>query len=121
MTSNDDKLIQLFNELVPSKGAAETVAGEIIRAMMVIKFETYQRLLKIGRCPRLNSAARYLQKNTNDIVAHYIDLMWNSNIDYIGYLTAVEVLLVYVLNIIEKNPNLKSQRNHDNYENYKGE
>jgi len=37
----DDQLNQLFNELVPGKGAAETIEGEMIRAISRIIYRYY--------------------------------------------------------------------------------
>ena len=41
MTKNEERINKLFEELVPASGKAESLAGELIRAMSRIAYRFY--------------------------------------------------------------------------------
>lgn len=117
---NTDKLNKLFEELVPSSGAAETVAGEIVRAAMRICYRFYNDGDLIGvdyGNETCNYAARYLMaklpKEDGNIVAE----MWG-HYDEDKYENLLEKMTTAVVAYIESNPGLKTEKNTDDIQNY---
>ena len=72
MITAEQKINALFAELVPASGKADTVAGEIVRAVSRIGYRNYNDGDHIGvgyGKQTCNPAARYLIKNGGDEVA----------------------------------------------------
>lgn len=105
-------LENLFDELVPAQGKADTVAGEIVRAFARIKYRCFNDGDHIGigyGKETCNAAARYLMNhcpNTKDII---LDMwgMWNDD----EYESELEMLGVKVIEFIEDHPSLKDVAN----------
>lgn len=113
MKAVEEKINSLFDELVPGSGKADTVAGEIIRAISRIGYRNYNDGDHVGvgyGKETCNPAARYLMKNTNDEVADAIADLWGVEPDnlYDGRLGNLEKK---VLDYIERHPELKSTPN----------
>lgn len=103
MNSVDLKIVDLFNRLVPRKGKADTVAGEIIRAICYIDYRFFNDGDQVGvgeGNATCNPAARYLQLNTEEDVARAIKDLWGER-DPVRYKmllqTTKETVLNYVL------------------------
>lgn len=109
----EEKLTILFKKLVPEKGPAATVAGEILRATGRIGDH-----IGVGYGNETcNPAARYLMKTTNADIARAIINMWGVKGEAryrIGYL----ILLNEVLDYIDANPELKETKNNENMFDY---
>lgn len=113
MTSTEDKLNELFRELVPYEGKADTVAGEIVRAISRIGYRFYNDGDQIGvgyGKETCNPAARYLMENTNEEIKDIICNMWGLFSDDI-YEARLHKLEEAVLTFIETNPEKKTKQN----------
>ena len=109
--SAQDRVNELFEELVPPMGQADTVAGEIIRATCRIGY----RLLNDGDCIGIgygnetcNSAARYLGTTSSMEVAHFIyEEMWGKEYEE----DTVDELCRLVVEDIDNRPELLTRKN----------
>lgn len=121
-----DRINALFEELVPSSGAADTVAGEIIRATCRIGYrwtnDGDQLGIGYGK-ETCNPAGRYLGKTCNDDISKQIwSLMYDPIYDdsYDGaYQKALEKVYEAILDYLEQNPELKTTKNEDDFWNHR--
>ena len=121
-----DRINALFEKLVPSSGAADTVAGEIIRATCRIGYrwtnDGDQLGIGYGK-ETCNPAGRYLGKTCNDDIAKQIwSLMYDPIYDdsYDGaYQKALEKVYEAILDYLEQNPELKTTKNEDDFWNHR--
>ncbi len=116
MTNTDKRINALFQELVPFEGKADTVAGEIIRAICRIgyRFTNDGDQIAIGYGNQTcNPAARYLQSVCDDKIKLTIAIMWGlyNEAEYEDYL---EDLKQEVLAFLEAHPELKTTTNETN-------
>ena len=121
MTNTEYKINALFGELVPSCGKAETIAGEIIRAVSRIAYRYYNDGDHIGvgygnvTC---NSAARFLIEEAGSEIAEAVLNIWGLE-DENPYNKGLSIVLEKVLEYIEQNPELKTwENNKDIYDYY---
>ncbi|MEY8392582.1 DUF5049 domain-containing protein [Lachnospiraceae bacterium 45-W7] len=113
-------LSALFDELVPARGKAGTVAGEIVRAISRIGYRNYNDGDHIGvgyGRETCNAAARYLAKNAGEKAAKDISDIWGVY-DDTRYDALLEVLEADVLTYLETHPELKSVPNHEDMFDY---
>ena len=113
ITAIEEKLNELFEELVPATGKADTVAGEIVRAICRIGYRNYNDgdHLGVGYGKwTTNSAGRFLAKKCDDAVAHCVGDAWGIRDDD-AYDEALERLEIAVLNYLDANPELKTTPN----------
>ena len=109
MRTTEQKFNALFSELVPATGKADTVAGEIIRAVSRISYRYYSDGDRIGigyGKETCNPAARYLIKHGGDEVAVIVRGMWGMDVGNL-YDKAVEMLKEAAIAYIEQHPELK--------------
>ena len=123
MTSAEQKIDALFSELVPVSGKADTVAGEIIRAISRIGYRNYNDGDHVGvgyGKETCNPAARYLMRKAGDEVADAIADLWGLEPDdlYDKRLAEVEEK---VLRYIEQHPELKATPNSEDMWSYRDE
>ena len=79
MTDIEKKIDVLFDELVPGSGKADTVAGEIIRAVSRIGYRNYNDGDHVGvgyGKETCNPAARYLSKKCGGEVEKTLAEIW---------------------------------------------
>lgn len=127
MTKTEERINALFEELVPRSGKADTVAGEIVRAMCRIGYRWVNDGDQLGigyGKETCNPAARYLGKTCDDdrIAAGLWDLMYDPIYDdsYDGaYAKALEEIEDAVLEYIENNPELKALENTEDFWDYR--
>lgn len=120
MTENEKKLQALFDELVPSRGRADTVAGEIVRAVYRIDYRFFNDGDHIGvgyGKETCNPAARYLIANTNREIGKIIDHMWGDISDS-RYKDALDILRGAVIRYLNANPKLFELENGDDMLSY---
>ena len=91
------ELEELFDQLVPEIGSAETVAGEIVRAICQIGYRCYNDGDHLGvgyGRETCNPAGRYLAKKCNDMIALLIDKYgaWKTTITTIQVLRYLKTL-----------------------------
>lgn len=120
MTAAETRISALFDELVPASGKADTVAGEIIRAVSRIAYRNSNDGDHVGvgyGNETCNPAARYL----GEVAGNHGDPAGNrvqqAVIDMLGirsdglYDKAVETLEEAVLAFLDEHPELKTTPN----------
>ena len=113
MTVNETRLSELFDEFVPTVGKADTVAGEILRAVMRIAYRNYNDGDHIGvgyGKETCNPAARFLIAKAGKEIAETIRGMWGMTSDKL-YDRAVDLLEEETVAYIENHPELKTTEN----------
>lgn len=113
MKTVEDRINVMFNEFVPHFGKADTVAGEIIRAIARISYRNYNDGDRIGvgyGKETCNPAARYLMTNTNREIADAIALFFSGVSEDI-YDDMLKDLEGKILDYLEQNPALKTTPN----------
>ncbi|MBQ7542898.1 MAG: hypothetical protein IJT44_11475 [Clostridia bacterium] len=109
----EDRLNDLFEELVPASGKADTLAGEIVRAICRIGYRNYNDGDHLGvgygrwTC---NPAGRFLAKKCDDNVARRVWDAWGIFIDDL-YDEALEKLEIAVFEYLDAHPELKAAPN----------
>ena len=110
--TNQDRINELFEELVPMVGKADTVAGEIVRATCRIGFRWCNDGDRIGveyGNETCNCAARYLAITCGYPVGDAVMFLWGHG-EYL-YDEALDRLYGRVLDYIVKHPELRSMEN----------
>lgn len=123
MTITENKINKLFEELVPCSGKADTVAGEIIRAISRIAYRNYNDGDHIGfgyGKETCNPAARYLLKFKDKKIDRAISNLWGVYSDEV-YDKRLVVLETAVLEYIEEHPELKTTPNSDDMWDFRDE
>lgn len=110
------RINEKFERLVPATGKADTVAGEIVRAMCRIGYRWYNDGDMIGQGygkETCNPAARFLGAKVDDATAH---LLWKLMYDY-GFLPddlyeeKLDEVLTGVLGFLDEHPELETTPN----------
>ena len=107
------KISELFEDLVPPTGKANTVAGEIIRAISRIGYRNYNDGDHVGvgyGRETCNPAARYLWSFEDEEINNAISELWGVVNDEL-YDTRLAVLEMKVLEYLEAHPELKTTEN----------
>lgn len=120
MKSYEDRLDELFNELVPPYGKAGTVAGEIVRATVRIVYRYYNDGDHIGvryGKETCNPAARYLKATCNGAVEQAISDAWGIYND-MTYEAALDNIEKTILDYLDQFPELKTTTNQTNMYDY---
>lgn len=113
LTEAEKKINQMFEELVPASGKADTVAGEIVRAVSRIGYRNYNDGDHIGvgyGKETCNPAARYLAQRAGSRVERAISDMWGVENDN-QYDELEKTLYKEVLAYLEFHPELKAEKN----------
>ena len=120
-TVAEKKLSDLFEEYVPMSGAANTVGGEIVRAICRIGYRWWNDGDKLGvgyGNETCNFAGRFLAKKCSDEVASAVGSIWGCGSDKV-YDAGLHVLEELVLGYLEENPQLFQMENTEDYLDYK--
>lgn len=115
MSNNEKRIDDLFRELVPMSGKADSLAGEIIRAISRIGYRRYNDGDKIGveyGNETCNAPARFLREKTTATISTIIDKMWGNWSDK-EYDELLEDLNGAVADHIENNPELRNEPTED--------
>jgi len=113
MTELETRINDLFDELVPAEGKADTVAGEIIRATCRLHYRNWNDGDHIGvgyGNETCNAAARYLMDIDDPYITKIIVDMWGMQSDTV-YDAAIEVLLQMVISYLDAHPELRETKN----------
>lgn len=113
ITAIEEKLNELFEEFVPPTGKADTLAGEIVRAICRIGYRNWNDGDHLGvgyGRETCNPAGRFLAKKCDDKVARCVADAWGIILDDL-YDEALERLEIAVLNYLDANPELKTTPN----------
>lgn len=121
MNQVEKKMDELFDELVPSSGKADTVAGEIVRAINRIVYRRWNDGDHLGvgygklTC---NPAGRYLKAACGGEVAELVDACWGMTSEK-GYSVLLDALMSAVIDYLEAHPETKTTPNSDDMCSYK--
>ena len=121
MTELENKINALFDELVPDSGAADTVAGEIIRAVTRIVYRNWNDGDHIGvgyGRETCNPAARYLMVKCGGDVKQAVRSLWGVARNDM-YDARLAVLEQAVIDYLEARPQLQTMANHDDMWEYR--
>lgn len=116
MTNPENRINELYKELVPTTGKADTVAGEIIRAIVKLGVSFEQEGYQIGVGPGkmvCNPAARYLQLACDKEIDRTIKYLWGRE-GKGEYRHILRELYREVVEFIDIHPELKTKQNEIN-------
>lgn len=108
MTKNEKRINKLFKELVPETGKANSLAGELIRAMSRIAYRFYNDGDQVGMGygkETCNPAARFLMAKGNKRVSSLATAIWGIY-DESAYEDLLDILAGAVADYVEKTPAL---------------
>lgn len=112
MTATDYKINELFEELVPASGPAETEAGEIVRAICRIAYRNYNDGDHIGvgyGKETCNPAARFLMAHGTPEIRKLVQDLWGTHSDDL-YDAGLQVLEQFVIAHLEQHPELRDKQ-----------
>ena len=115
MTVNEKRISKLFDELVPSIGQAENLAGELIRAMSRISYRFYNDGDQVGigyGKETCNPAARFLIAKGNKRVSGLASALWGLH-DESAYKDFLDLLAGAVADYVEQTPDLRITETED--------
>lgn len=121
MNETEKKINNLFDELVPPTGKANTVAGEIIRAISRLGYRNYNDGDHLGvgyGKETCNPAGRYLAAKCDEKTASLVWAAWGILSDEM-YDAALQCLEESVVSFLEANPNLKTTPNTEDMFDYR--
>lgn len=123
MTANEEKINAMFDRLVPMSGKADTVAGEIVRAISRITHRNYNDGDHLGigyGRETVNPAARFLSAKCDDRVAGALSAAWGiENED--AYSLKLEAAEAAVLAYLNEHPELETKENTEDMWDYMDE
>ena len=115
MTKNAERINKLFEELVPFEGKANSLAGELVRAMSRIGYRFYNDGDQLGigyGKETCNPAGRFLGAKGNDRIARLTADAWAVYSEE-AYEKIRDSLEGAVADYIEQNPDLRNQPTED--------
>lgn len=116
----ETRMNELFSELVPDSGKAESKAGEIIRATSRIGYRWFNDGDMVNRGygkETCNAAARFLMNNCNHNIEQVLSLMGHDG--YISdedYSDLLEELCEEVILFVDENPGLREAPTEDMFD-----
>ena len=129
MTKNDERINELFDELVPACGKADTVAGEIIRAISRIGYRWYNDgdMLGVGYGKETcNPAGHYLaSKVDRQTELRILHMMYISSMHQFRFFAEdlyeknLEAIKGRVLDFLDAHPELKETKNEEDMFSYR--
>ena len=115
MTKNEDRINKLFKELVPETGKADSLAGELVRAMSRIAYRFYNDgdMVNIAYGKETcNPAARFRIAKGNAEVSSLTAGLWEIFSED-AYEKVMDILCGAVADYVEQNPDLRNQPTED--------
>ena len=115
MTKNEDRINKLFKELVPETGKADSLAGELVRAMSRIGYRFYNDGDQLGigyGKETCNPAARFLIAKGNHEISDLTVALWEIFSED-AYEKVLDTLEGAVADYIKQTPDLRSQPTKD--------
>lgn len=115
MTKNAERINEFFKELVPFEGKADSLAGELVRAISRIGYRFFNDgdLVNIGYGKETcNPAARFLIAKGNHEVSDLTVALWEIFSED-AYEKVLDALEGAVADYIEQNPDLRNQPTED--------
>lgn len=118
---------KMFGELVPEDGAAESRAGELLRAVNRVGYRFWNDGDRVGidyGNETCNPAVRYILAEFNkdsDVHEAALEIWESDECEDSEYEELLEKLLVSALDYIESNPSLKSEKSEFSFDDYREE
>lgn len=106
-----DRVNALFQELVPMEGKAESLAGEIIRAISRIGYRFYNDGDQVGigyGKETCNPPARFLASVTDGAIADMVQALWSIP-NETAYEKLLELLTEMIVDYVDTHPELRDQ------------
>ena len=119
----EDPIEEAFEQLVPSQGKADTVAGEMVRAMMRILYRDYNdgdRFFEGYGIETCADAVAYLCDVDPDLEDDFAGVA-ERNLEGNAYTREIKKISDKVLDYLYANPNLFTENNTADYQDYDGE
>lgn len=112
MAGKQERIVELFEELVPASGKADSVAGELARAANRIGYRYLNDGDMIGvdyGNETCNAAARYIKVHSSAEIGKMIDGLWGfAGLDS-TYSMMVDQMCQAVADYIDGNPQLRDE------------
>ena len=115
MTKNEERINKLFKELVPETGKANSLAGELIRAISRIAYRFYNDGDQVGMGygkETCNPAARFLMAKGNKRVSSLATAIWGIY-DESAYEDLLDILAGAVADYVEQTSDLRTTSTED--------
>ena len=115
MTKNEDRINKLFEELVPTSGKADSLAGELVRATARIGYRFFNDGDMVNQGygkETCNPAARFLIAKGNAEISSLTVALWEIFSED-AYEKVLDTLEGAVADYIKQNPDLRSQPTKD--------
>ena len=115
MTKNEDRINKLFEELVPTSGKADSLAGELVRATARIGYRFFNDGDMVNQDygkETCNPAARFLIAKGNAEISSLTVALWEIFSED-AYEKVLDTLEGAVADYIKQNPDLRSQPTKD--------
>lgn len=112
---------ELFNELVPASGKADSLAGEIVRAVSRIGYRFFNDGDRVNQGygkETCNPAARFLSQKAPEAIAVRADRLWASRMNDEEYEKALDELVQTTYDVITALPELRQQETGDMWDWY---
>lgn len=109
-TKYDNEIEVLFDELVPSSGKCDSMAGELVRALNRIVYRYFNDGDKIGvgyGKETCNPAARFLLEEGCGNIPDEIEYLWGLRSDSL-YEKHLNALAEAVIDMVNKDPDLRN-------------
>ena len=115
MKKNEERISKLFDELVPMSGKADSLAGELVRAISRIGYRFFNDgdLVNLGYGKETcNPAARFLIAKGNHEISDLTVALWEI-VSEDAYEKVLDTLEGAVADYVEQNPDLRKQPTED--------
>ena len=116
-----EKINKMFEDHVPMSGKAETVGGEIVRAICRIGYRWFNDGDQVGvgyGNETCNAAARYLMKKCPDEIGDAVCGIWGCYSEKV-YDAGLNVLEELIVDYLEKNPDVFEEKNEEDMWDYR--
>ena len=118
MISSMEKINGYFEELVPASGKADSLAGELVRAVCRIGYRFYNDGDQLGigyGKETCNPAGRFLMNKGSERIGDTVAIMWGKRSEE-EYERRLDELVEAVIEHIEKHPELRTKKTEDMWE-----
>ena len=115
MLKNEERINALFEELVPASGKADSLAGELVRAVSRIGYRFFNDGDQLGigyGKETCNPAGRFLIAKTPREIGDLVAGLWGMYSEA-GYEAVLDILTGKVADYVESHPELREQPTED--------
>lgn len=115
MIKNEDRINTLFEELVPASGKADSLAGELVRAVCRIGYRFFNDGDQLGigyGKETCNPAGRFLIRKAPDDIGNLVVALWGMYSEE-GYEAVLDLLVAKVADYVETHPELRKEPTED--------